>query len=195
MFDVFVIDADGTNEHRVTFGYKTGMVFNLTPDWLPIPGAVFRPDAIVSRYARGGTGDGVYSPDGAGQIATNFRSPGRRALFQVYAQNDGTAPEMLRISGCGPSDDFTVRYSLRLGNAQDITVKVKRGHYWTFDLGPGSYFLMYMRMTLAPDIPIGAVTDCLVQVHSSHDLHTLDGVRARLVVVEEPPPKPAPTAP
>ncbi len=188
--DVFVMDVDGTDQQTVTFGYKTGVRFNVTPDWIPIPGAVFRPDAIIARYSGGAVGDNVYSPDGEDQTVTNFRSPGRRAWFVIAAQNDGNRPESLRYSGCGPTDDFTVRYALRLGNGQDVTVEVKRGHLWTFELGPGGYLLLYLKMTLASDVPIGGVYDCRVQVHSSHDLHALDGVRARLIVVEEPPPLP-----
>jgi Tol biopolymer transport system component len=187
--DVYVMDADGENQRPVTFGFDSPARFNIAPDWIPAPGSVFTPDAAVKRYfATAVTGDNVYSLNGKGQTVTNVRPPGGRARFEVFAQNDGNASQMLRVSGCRSSAAFDVRYSYWLGaRASDATSKVTRGRLWTFELGPGGYVRLFLEITARFDTPVGAVKDCLVQVHSSHDLHATDGVRARLVVIEEPP--------
>jgi len=95
-----------------------------------------RPDGHIRRAtAPRFAGDGVYSPNGAGQ--THLARVGARgeAVFFIRVQNDGEVVNRFRVRGGRSDPKWTVRY---LDGARNVTAAVTAGTFAVDDLAPGA---------------------------------------------------------
>jgi len=94
------------------------------------------PDARVGNATNGPwTGDGVYSPTGAGESRTQSVAKNHSVTFYVSIQNDGIDAGAFTVTGTGSANGYSVQY---FQAATNVTTAVKAGTFSTLNLVPGS---------------------------------------------------------
>jgi alpha-tubulin suppressor-like RCC1 family protein len=101
----------------------------------PAPPVTRRPDALVRVGKKAFAGNDVYNTTGKRQTRAAKVKKGKKVTFTVRAQNDGNAPDALRVRGPRSTRTFTITY--RAGT-KNITKKVVKGTYRTPSLTPGA---------------------------------------------------------
>lgn len=127
---VMATDNDG-NETTVTHTYT---VSDHQPD-----GRIRRGTEAQLR------GDGVYNTDGTGQTRAAAAPRGQMVTFWVSAQNDGNAPQALRLRAQPSTRHFIVRYASR---GADITAAMTDGTYLTPVLAAGEGRAIRVQVTV-----------------------------------------------
>jgi hypothetical protein len=162
-----LVDANGdpVTPHSWTF----------TTDGDACPGPASRPDLSAKRTAIGAlVGDDVYTPGGAGQTRQLLTPAGRTATFGLRLENDGSAPDRLRLTGQGSFGTFGVRY---FDGRVNVTPRVVAGTYRTPTLAPGRTRNLTVLISVPPRAAAGATVTRLVTVRSVEAPSAVDAVK------------------
>lgn len=135
-----------------------------------------RPDAHIRRaIAARFAGDGVYSPNGAGQTRAARVGPGGQAVFFVRVQNDGEVVNGFRVRGPRSDMRWTVRY---FAGTRDVTAAVTAGTYRVDDLAPGGTRILRVVVRPTPRADRGDRHDVTVRLSARTQPGVADTVRA-----------------
>ena len=96
--------------------------------------SVVWPDVFLEHAALGFAGENVYNKTGADQVITQRVRQGKVGRFAVHIQNDGTEPDDIDVTGCGPSKGFRVKFTQ---GGENVTAQVRLGTYETAPLDTG----------------------------------------------------------
>jgi hypothetical protein len=142
----------------------------------PAPPTTRRPDALVRVGTKAFVGSNVYNTTGKKQTRAATVKKGKKVTFTVRAQNDGNAPDALRVKGTKSTKTFTITY--RAGK-KNVTKKVVRGTYRTPSLAPGAH--RDITVTIAPTKKAtkNKKATAKVTVTSTSDTTKKDTVKAR----------------
>jgi hypothetical protein len=142
-----------------------------------------RPDAQIRLSSQSAfVGNDVYNATGAGQTRSTTAPPGQRRSFVVRMQNDGSAPDALRVRGCSASTGFRVRYFAGATGTTEVTSAVVGGTYTVGPLAPNGTAAVRLDVTPAAATRTGAVQSCLVTATSTSAAAVSDTVLARVTV-------------
>jgi len=147
-----------------------------------------RPDGLIGTTAASQIGNGVYNTTGTGQTKTGQAETFDSVTFFITAQNDGPAAESMKVTGCGGSPGWGVKYLAGTVGGADITSQVVAGTYSLGSLAPGDAKSLRVQILHKSGAQIGSYKSCLVTVRSSTQSTARDAVKARVKAV-------APTTP
>lgn len=129
-----------------------------------------QPDGRIRLLGGANVGNDIYGGARSQKVSTFVRL-GATATFVVTVQNDGTAPDRLRVSARGNSDSLWVAYR---SHRRDVTAQVVAGSFVTPVLAPGERHKLRVLV-----LPTGATTrqSRRLTVSSVTDPDVLDHVR------------------
>lgn len=130
----------------------------------PLGVVIRRPDALIRVGTGTFVGNDVYNTTGAQQKRAAKVRPGRSIRFTVRLQNDGDAPDTLRVSGPKGTRAFRVVY--RSGTTI-ITKQVRAGTWSTGSLAPGATRSIIVTVTPTKRAKKGATVTRKIAVRSS----------------------------
>jgi hypothetical protein len=112
---------------------------------------VRQPDGAIKR-SKDATflGDNTYNVTGAGQTALSKTKRGKKAVFNVVAQNDGNTSDTIVVTGCAKSRGFKVKY---LDGTTDVTSQVMTTGYSAGTLAPGASKALVLQIKVKPTGP------------------------------------------
>lgn len=144
----------------------------------------YRADGLIKKTAAAAyLGNNVYNTTATNQTTTANRHRGTTAVFDIKVQNDGTAPDSVKLKGPGGTQAFAVHYYAGLTGSTDITTAVTNGTYALKNLAPGAVRIIRLVITVRSGATIGALRSWLVVASSTHDANRKDAVKARVQVV------------
>jgi alpha-tubulin suppressor-like RCC1 family protein len=123
-----------------------------------------RPDAHIKVGTGTFVGNDVYNTTGARQKRAAKVRPGKKVTFTVRLQNDGDAPDTLRVTGPKGTPAFRVVY--RSGTT-NITKRVRAGTWSTGNLTPGATRSITVTVSPTKRAKKGATITRAVSVRSS----------------------------
>ncbi len=133
-----------------------------------------RPDAHIRKGSGQFVGNNVYNTTGASQKRAAKVRSGRSVTFAVRLQNDGDAPDTLRVTGPASTKAFRVVY--RSGGT-NITKQVRAGTWSTGSLAPGATRSITVTVSPKKTAKKGATVSRAVTVRSSAQPTIVDTVR------------------
>jgi hypothetical protein len=132
-----------------------------------------RPDALVRVGKKPFVGNDVYNRTGEKQTVKGATAK-KPVRYTVRVQNDGNAPDTLRVKGTRSSKTFTVTYKAGTNN---ITKQATKGTYRVRNLAPGASRLITITVTPKKTTKIGAKTPTKVTITSTTDTTKTDTVK------------------
>ncbi len=148
-----------------------------------IPGQVYRPDNLIALNSdlSDTVGADIYNTDGNNQTKEDTVALEHTATFYVKIENDGSAPDVIIVTGPAGDASWDIKYFDDLTGGNDITSQVTSTGWATPSLAPGTEFA-YLRVEITPDtsVPGGTTKDVLITSTSSHASDSIDAVLARV---------------
>ena len=123
-----------------------------------------RPDAHIKVGTGTFVGNNVYNTTGAKQKRSAKVRPGKTVRFTVRLQNDGDAPDTLRVTG--PTGTRALRIVYQSGTT-NITKKVRAGTWSTGSLAPGATRSITVTVSPTKAAEKGATVTRKITVRSS----------------------------
>lgn len=133
-----------------------------------------RPDAHIKAATGTFVGNNVYNTTGAKQTRSAKVRPGKKVTFTVRLQNDGDAPDTLRVTGPKGTRAFRIVY--RSGTT-NITKKVRAGTWSTGNLAPGATRSITVTVSPTKNAAKGATITRKITVRSNAQAAVVDTVR------------------
>jgi uncharacterized membrane protein len=132
-----------------------------------------RPDALVRVGKKPFVGNDVYNRTGEKQTVKGATAK-KPVRYTVRVQNDGNAPDTLRVKGTRSNKTFTVTYKAGTNN---ITKQATKGTYRVRNLAPGASRLITVTVTPKKTTKVGAKTPTKVTITSTTDTTKTDTVK------------------
>lgn len=121
-----------------------------------------QPDLRLRTAAEGSySGDNLISADGATQAKALSIAVAKPAVYYLYAQNDGTVADTLKVTATAGSGAWTVQY-LQMSTGTDLTAAMTGAGWSTGALAPGALSGFYVKVT--PSIAAAANEVCTLTI-------------------------------
>ena len=145
---------------------------------IPQPVRSYQPDLHLRTAAETAyTGDNMYNLDGAVQTKTQTCAAGKTALYYFHVQNDGNTADNITVIGPAGGNGWTVRY-YEMSTNVEITTQMTGGGYATGIMAARGFKGLYVRVTPASAVAIGATFSVTLTAVSSGDAAKQDVVVA-----------------
>ena len=151
-------------------------------------GLKVQPDLLISTKVKSKTfiGNQIYGTTGASEATTDTVKRGKKGVFYLAVQNDGSVADSFRIQGAGDSTGFTVKYYYGAKGDLDITDAVVAGTFSTSTLNAGHVTgdatMIRVEVVVDKTVAKGARRNVLVSGYSNTDGSKVDAVQAVVVV-------------
>ncbi len=137
-------------------------------------GTIRQPDGRIALGSGTLVGDGIYNTTAVGQKKTGSAPVGGTITFKMSVQNDGTAPDSLRVLAAGSTTAYSVKYKV---GATDITAAVVAGTYTTPSLAVGASHLITVKVKVKSSAAVGSKVSRKATITSVGDTAKQDAVK------------------
>ena len=139
----------------------------------------FQPDLLI-RNAGGTTylGNNVYNTTGASQTKSQTGTAGKKAIYQLQVQNDGTGADRFTVRGTAGSGAWKVAYFDQLTGGNNITSQVIGTGWKTASLAAGAKRALRVEVNAQAGTAAGTKKTVLVTATSVADATKKDAVKA-----------------
>ena len=176
--EIYVMDADGTDEAPVTSLDHA----DFEPSWGPVPPR-YRPDGRIKKTAETSyVGNNIYNTTSLNQTESASKKRRQAQVFTIQVQNDGNIVDSFGLKGCGDSGAFDLTYYLGMSGTTNISSGVISGTYSMNNVAPGASRSLRMKVFVKPGASIGAAKSCLLTAKSKSQTTRKDAVKAKVTV-------------
>lgn len=140
---------------------------------------IHQPDLLVRRSPLGSLiGADIYSASAVHERLSETVDRGKRGVFRLLFENDGTSTDSFVLQGCIGNADFGVTY---LAGNTDITAEMVAGEYGSAPLAPGSG--AEVKVVIHAPRRAGESLLCMASARWASGADVLDSVVARVTSV------------